>query len=118
MTVEARLAFLILFFLICCSLGLIAWSIAAVRVRGRGALLAFPLALGGAAAFGIFVPLVGLRDALGFFLSLPAAFIGGALGSWGGIALSRRIDATKATAPTTASPASGASEPASDTLDP
>jgi hypothetical protein len=90
-TFEAKLAF-IAFFLLCWSLlGLIPWAAASVWVRGRGALLALPLALGGACAAGIAVPLLGQRDAAGFFLSLLTALAGGLAGSLCGIALARRI---------------------------
>ena len=102
-TVEARLAFIFLFFFIWCVLGVIPWAAAAVWTRGRGALLALPLALAAAAAAGVFVPLVGLRDTTGFFLSLPAALLGSALASVAGIAVSRRLsgrrDVAKAEAP-------------------
>lgn len=113
MTLEARIAFLAFFFLLWYGLGLIPWSIAAVLTRGRGALLALPLALAGASAAGVLVPLVGLRDATGFFLSLPMAMIGAAIGACTGIALSRRLDAARA-------PAAGAGPTPnpSDTLDP
>jgi uncharacterized membrane protein YeaQ/YmgE (transglycosylase-associated protein family) len=90
-TVEARLAFILFFFLVWCVLGVIPWTVAAVMTRGRGALLGLPLALAGAAAAGVFVPLVGLRDTTGFFLSLPAALVGGAVASVAGIAVSRRL---------------------------
>ena len=90
MTTEARIAFIIFFFAVWCFLGLIAWAVAAVVARGRGALPALPLGLAGAAAAGVLVPLVGLDDAKGFFLSLLAALAGGALGAGGGIALARR----------------------------
>lgn len=91
MTFEARLAFILLFFALWCFLGLIPWAVAAVMVRGRGALLALPLALTGAAASGVLVPVIGLRDATGFLVSLPVAAIGGALGSVAGIAIARRM---------------------------
>ncbi len=94
MTLEARLAFILFFFALWCLLGLFPWAIAAVLARGRGALLALPLALAGAAAAGVLVPLLGLRDALGFTLSLPAALGGGALASAAGIALARRLSAS------------------------
>ncbi len=94
-TEEARLAFILLFFLIWCVLGVIPWAVAAVWTRGRGALLALPLALAGAAAAGVFLPLVGWRDTTGFFLSLPAALAGSALASAAGIAASRRLSAAK-----------------------
>ena len=91
MTLEARISFVLLFFALWCILGLLPWAVAAVLSRGRGALLALPLALAGAAASGVLVPLLGLRDALGFFISLPAALGGGALTSAAGIALARRL---------------------------
>ncbi len=78
-TVEARIAFLVFFFGLWCFLGLFPWAVGAVLTRGRGALPALPLALAGAAAAGVLVPLAGMRDALGFFLSLPAALAGSGL---------------------------------------
>ena len=50
MTTEARIAFVLFFFAVWCFLGLIGWAIAAVIVRGRGALPALPLALAAACA--------------------------------------------------------------------
>ena len=95
-TSEARLAF-IAFFLFCwCVLGLIPWSIAAAWVRGRGALLALPLALTAACAAGVAVPLLGQKDAKGYFLSLATAAIGSAIGSAAGIAFSRRLSSATA----------------------
>jgi hypothetical protein len=91
MTPEARLAFVLFFFAVWCFLGLIAWCVAAVFARGRGALPALPLALGAAAAAGVVVPLAGLDDAGGFFLSLATAFIGGVITSAAGIRLARKI---------------------------
>jgi len=93
-TLEARLAFILFFFAVWCLLGLLPWAIAAVLSRGRGALLALPLALTGAAAAGVLVPLLGLRDALGFLLSLPAAVAGSTLASAAAIALARRLSGT------------------------
>jgi hypothetical protein len=90
-TFEAGLAF-IAFFLFCwCVLGLMPWAISAVWVRGRGALLALPLALAGACAGGVLVPLLGQRDAAGYFLSLGTAITGSALGSAAGLAFARRL---------------------------
>jgi len=90
-TTEARIAFILFLFAVWCFLGLIAWAVAAVVVRGRGALPALPLGLAGAAAAGVAVPLVGMDDASGFFISLAAALVGGALGAGGGIVLARRL---------------------------
>lgn len=95
LTFEARLAFILFFFFVWCVLGLIPWAIAAVIVRGRGALLALPLALAAACVLAVLVPLTGLRDATGFFLSLPAALLGATAGATAGIALSRRIEHPK-----------------------
>ena len=91
MTFEAGMAFIAFFLLCWCVLGLIPWAITAVWVRGRGALLALPLALASACAAGVLVPVLGQRDASGYFLSLGTALIGSALGSAAGIAFSRRI---------------------------
>lgn len=99
MTVEARLAFLIFFFTVWCLVGLIPWALAAVLVRGRGALPALPIALAAACVGGVAVPLVGLRDAGGLLLSIPAAVVAGALGSWAGVRLARRLQAEAAPAP-------------------
>jgi hypothetical protein len=94
-TFEARLAFIAFFLLCWCVLGLIPWALSAVWVRGRGALLALPLALTAASAAGVIVPLLGQRDAKGYFLSLGTALVGSAIGSAAGIAVSRRLHATK-----------------------
>jgi hypothetical protein len=91
MTTEARLAFVLFFFAAWCFLGLLSWAIAAVVVRGRGALPALPLAFAAASVAGVAVPLLGAQDLAGFFLSLLTAAIGGALGAVGGIALARRV---------------------------
>ncbi len=80
MTFEARVLFVVLFFSAWTFLGLLAWAAVAVLRRGRTALLALPVSLAAACVFGVFVPLVGLRDATGFFLSLPAAVAGSLLG--------------------------------------
>ncbi len=91
MTTEARLAFIAFFVLVWCFFALLPWAIAAVITQGRGALLALPLAVAAGAAFGVAVPLAGLRDATGFFLSLPAAALGGVVGSCAGVWLGRRM---------------------------
>lgn len=98
MTTEARVAFLLFFFALWCFLGLFPWAAAAVLTRGRGALLALPLAMAGAAAGGVLIPALGLRDATGFFISLPAALTGSAIASAAGIALARRIVGSRGTA--------------------
>lgn len=90
-TVEARLAFLFFFFAIWSLVGLVPWSLAAVLVRGRGALPALPLALAGACLGGLALPLLGFRDATGLLLSLPAAVTGAGLSTAAGIRLARRL---------------------------
>ncbi|HLC28697.1 MAG TPA: hypothetical protein VJL07_04540 [Dehalococcoidia bacterium] len=91
MTTEARLASILFFFALWCFVGLIAWAVAAVIARGRGALPALPLALAAACAAGVAVPLFGARDAMGFFVSLVTAAVAGAIASIAGIAFSRRL---------------------------
>jgi hypothetical protein len=98
-TIEARLAFIAFFVLCWCLAGLIPWAISAVWVRGRGSILALPLALAGACAAGVLVPLLGQRDLVGFLLSLLTALIGGAAASFAGIAFARRISAASPTSP-------------------
>ncbi|HUF52450.1 MAG TPA: hypothetical protein VMR52_01600 [Dehalococcoidia bacterium] len=92
MTLEARLAFIVFFFLCWTVMSLIPWAAVAVYVRGRGALLALPLAVLAAWAAGIAVPLLGWRDATGFFVSLGTAFIGGLAGAVAGVAFARRLN--------------------------
>jgi len=90
-TTEARLAFVFFFFAVWCFLGLSAWALAAVIARGRGALPALPLALAAACAAGVAVPLLGARDAIGFFVSLATALLASAIASVAGIALARKL---------------------------
>jgi hypothetical protein len=92
MTFEARLAFVVFFFFCWTVMAILPWTGAAVYVRGRGALLALPLAILAGWAAGVLVPLVGWRDAGGFFASLGTAFIAGLAGSVGGIILARRLN--------------------------
>lgn len=98
---EARLAFVIFFFLSWCVVGLFPWVVSAIAVRGRGSLLALPMALAAASAAGVLVPALGQRDFTGFWLSLLAAAIGGTAGSIAGIAFYRRLrrDASPKPAP-------------------
>src|SRR6266545_4349232 len=91
MTPEARLAFVLFFFAVWCFLGLITWAVAAVIAHGRGALPALPLALAAASAAGVAIPLAGLDDAAGYFLSLATALLAGAFGSVAGITLARKL---------------------------
>jgi hypothetical protein len=95
MTFEARLAFILFFFLCWTVVALLPWAVTAVAVRGRGAILALPLAVVAAWAAGVFVPLAGWRDATGFFVSLLAALIAAGAGSVAGIAFARRYEALR-----------------------
>jgi len=90
-TFEARLAFVLAFFALWCLLGLLPWAAAAVLTRGRDALLALPPALAAAAAAGVLLPALGLRDERGFLLSLLAAPAGSALATALTIVLARRL---------------------------
>lgn len=91
MTFEARLAFLIFFFLCWTIVALFPWIATALYVRGRGAAIALPLAVVAAWAAGVFVPLIGMRDVTGFFVSLFAAFLAACAGSIAGVAFARRL---------------------------
>jgi hypothetical protein len=95
MTFEARLAFIVFFFLCWTIVALLPWAAVAVAVRGRGAILALPLAVLAGWAAGIAVPLLGWRDATGFFVSLAAALAGATAGSIAGIAFARRLEALR-----------------------
>ncbi len=95
MTFEARLAFLIIFFLGWTIVAFFPWIATALYVRGRGAAIALPLAVVSAWAAGVFVPLVGMRDVTGFFVSLLAAFLAAGAGSIAGIAFARRLETTR-----------------------
>jgi hypothetical protein len=94
-TFEARLAFLLFFFLCWAIVGLLPWAAFAAVSRGRGALLALPTALAAACAAGILVPMLGQRDVTGFWLSLCAAVFGGAAGAYGGITFARRLESRR-----------------------
>ena len=91
MTSEARVAFVLFFFAVWCFMGLIPWAVAAVVARGRGALTALPMALAGACAAGVAVPLIGADDFADFLLSLATAFFAGAVASAAGIAVAQRL---------------------------
>jgi len=91
MTAEARVAFVLFFFAAWCFVGLIPWAVASVVARGRGALAALPLALGGSCAAGVAVPLIGLDNFRGFVLSLGVAFVAAAVGSVAGIRVAQRL---------------------------
>jgi|FaiFalDrversion2_1042247.scaffolds.fasta_scaffold00074_3 hypothetical protein len=91
MTVEARVAFLAFFFLLWALLGLLPWLGAALWRRGRGVILALPLAPLAGCLAGALVPVLGADDGRGFLLSLATAFAGGALGTATGVLLEGRL---------------------------
>jgi cytochrome c-type biogenesis protein CcmH/NrfG len=94
-TTEARLGFLLFFFLCWTVVGLMPWAIATVANRGRGAEWALPVAVVAAWAGGVLVPAVGLRDSAGFVISLFVAMAASAAGSYGAVAVWRRMEAEK-----------------------
>ena len=71
---PADLVFLAGYLALWLTAGLLAWLVPAAARRGAGALPLLPAALGGALLGGLLVPLLGLRDAAGVLLSVPAAF--------------------------------------------
>lgn len=60
-------------------IALIPWCVALFATRGRDALIALPLAFAAGVAAGALVPALSGKGALGFSISLLAAFVGGAL---------------------------------------
>ena len=93
MTFEARLAIVLLYFVLWGFLGLLPWTLAAVARRGRAVLPALPIAVAAACLAGVLVPIVGERDATGFLVSIATAFAGGAAGTAAGVAFSVRLAA-------------------------
>ena len=93
MTFEARLAIVLLYFVLWGFLGLLPWTLAAVARRGRAVLPALPIAVAAACLAGVLVPIVGERDATGFLISIATAFAGGVAGTAAGVALSVRLAA-------------------------
>ncbi len=91
MTVEARVLFVLLFFSAWAFVGLVAWAALAVVRRGEGAIFALPASLAASCVAGVLLPVAGMRDAVGFFLSLPAALLGSLLGYAFVLALLRRF---------------------------
>ena len=91
MTYEARIAFVLFFFAIWLFFGLMAWAAVAVIQRGRGALIALPPALLGAALAGVAVPLLVAQDGAAFVLSIFTSTAGGFAGAIAGTALASRM---------------------------
>jgi hypothetical protein len=111
-TFEVRLIIVLLLFAFWSFLGFLPWSFAAVIRRGRHVLLALPLALATASLAGVLVPLLGASDETGFLLSIATAFVGGILGTTGGVLLAVRLSAATAEPTTQNGPpsADGANE--------
>ena len=61
------------------ALGLVPWCAALIAGRGRGALVALPIALAAGVGGGALVPALGEKDAFGFGISLLAAMAAGAV---------------------------------------
>jgi len=84
MNYEARVGFVFIFLLIWAVIGSIPWAVAAIRMRGRGALPLLPIVIMSAILAGIIVPLAGAKDVTGFWLSLLTALIGAIIASVAG----------------------------------
>ena len=89
MPIDLDIIFLALLFIIWAILGFIPWLVLAVRRRGRGVLIALPLAVAGGAGGGVLVPAAGAKDETGLLLSLGTAFVGGLALALLGLRLSR-----------------------------
>lgn len=105
MTFEARVAFVLFFLFTWAVLAIIPWTVGTVGMRGRGGLLALPLAVLGGWLAGLAVPLAGMQDRSGLVLSMIACLAGATAGTVAGLAIARRIEATRPErAPTRAPP--------------
>ena len=91
MPVDLDIIFLALLFIMWAVLGFIPWLALAVLRRGRGVLIALPLAVAGGAVGGVLVPAAGAKDEAGLFLSLGTALVGGLALSLLGLHLSRIV---------------------------
>ena len=91
MPVDLDIIFLALLLIMWAVLGFIPWLALALLRRGRGVLIALPLAIAGGAAGGVLVPAAGLRDETGLFLSLGTALLGGLALALLGLRLSRTV---------------------------
>jgi len=91
MPVDLDIIFLALLFIMWAVLGFIPWLALAVLRRGRGVLIALPLAVAGGAVGGVLVPAAGVKDETGLFLSLGTALVGGLALSLLGLRLSRIV---------------------------
>jgi hypothetical protein len=89
MPIDLDIIFLALLFIMWAILGFLPWLALALRRRGRGVLIALPLAVAGGAGGGVLVPAAGAKDETGLFLSLGTALIGGLALALLGLRLSR-----------------------------
>ncbi len=91
MPVDLDIIFLALLFIMWAILGFIPWLALALIRRGRGVLVALPLAIVGGAGGGVLVPAAGAKDEAGLFLSLGTALVGGLALALLGLRLSRIV---------------------------
>jgi len=89
MPVDLDIIFLALLFIMWAILGFLPWLALALLRRGRGVLIALPLAVAGGAGGGVLAPAAGARDETGLFLSLGTALVGGLALALLGLRLSR-----------------------------
>jgi hypothetical protein len=91
MPVDLDIIFLALLFIMWAILGFIPWLVLAVLRRGRGVLIALPLAVAGGAGGGVLVPAAGAKDEAGLLLSLGTALLGGLALALLGLRLARIV---------------------------
>lgn len=91
MPIDLDVIFLALLFIMWAILGFLPWLAVAVLRRGRGVLIALPLAVAGGAGGGVLVPAAGAKDEAGLFLSLGTALVGGLALALLGLRLSRIV---------------------------
>ena len=91
MPVDLDIIFLALLFIMWAILGFLPWLALALIRRGRGVLIALPMAVVGGAGGGVLVPAAGARDETGLFLSLGTAIVGGLALALLGLRLSRIV---------------------------
>jgi len=91
MPIDLDIIFLALLFIMWAILGFLPWLAVAVLRRGRGVLVALPLAVAGGAGGGVLVPAAGAKDETGLFLSLGTALLGGLALALLGLRLSRIV---------------------------
>ncbi len=91
MPIDLDVIFLALLFIMWAILGFLPWLALAVLRRGRGVLVALPLAVAGGAGGGVLVPAAGAKDEAGLLLSLGTALVGGLALALLGLRLSRIV---------------------------